>query len=119
MRVKIKNHSAGKYIPYQPPMSDIIGKITRPGAGGTGALVLLDTWEFVQYNDGVQLDLEQRPVYTAIIKAILSDFCEVQVDLAIAAGFSLDTIKSWSSGRRVPAFGTVKLLLLTYNIIQR
>jgi len=117
MRINLKDHDAEKYIPTMPEDSEVIGKVTRPGSGGIGALVLLDTWEFVQISDGVQIPLNQRNVYTSIIRAILNELCDEHIDLAIDAGYSLDTIKSWSSGRRVPAFGVVKLLLTNYKII--
>ena len=82
-----------------------------------GALVLLDdSWEFVQISNGVRITLEQDEVYTAIIRAILSEFCDVQVDMALKLGFSVSTIKSWSSGRRIPSFGTIKLILLAYGL---
>jgi hypothetical protein len=119
MKIQLKNHEADKFIRIQPPGSDIIGKITRPGAGGTGALILLDTWEFAQITNGVEMVLDQKSVYTAIIRAILDEYCDEHIDLALAIGYSLDAIKSWGCGRRVPSFGTIKLILLAYGIINR
>jgi len=119
MRVEIKNHDAAKYVPKLPEDAEIVGKIVQRGNGGTGALVLLDTWEFVQITDGVQCDLDQKAVYTAIVNAIVDGYCDECVDLAIAAGSSLDTVWSWKSGRRTPTFGTIKLLLVNYGIIKR
>ena len=119
MRIEIKDQDASQYIPHAIPGSDIIGKITRKGPGGTGALILLDTWEFVQVSNGVEMTLDQSAVYVAIIRAILAEFCEEQADLALDIGYSLDAVRSWSCGRRVPTFGTVKLILLAYDIIKQ
>jgi len=118
MRIEIKAQDASQYVPRMIPDSDIIGKITRKGAGGTGALILLDTWEFVQVSNGVEMTLDQKAVYTAIIRAILAEYCDEHADLALDIGYSLDAIRSWSSGRRTPTFGTVKLILLAYGIIK-
>jgi hypothetical protein len=119
MRINLKDHNAGQYIERLPDDAHIIGEIIMPGPSGTGALVLLDTWEFVQISKGKQYPLIQKDVHTAIIRATLHDFCkDDRLDLAIELGFSLDTIKSWLSGRRVPCFGIVRLLLINYKIIK-
>ena len=120
MKIKLKDHDAHKHIPIQPPGSDVIGKITRPGprSHGVGALVLLDDWSFVKITDGVRVPLDQRKVYTAIIRAILAEYCDEQIDLALAAGDQVSTIKSWRLGARVPNFGVIKSLLLNYKIIE-
>ena len=120
MKIQLINHDAHKHITIQPVGSDVIGKITRTGprSHGVGALVLLDDWSFVQITDGVRMPLDQRKVYTAIIRAILAEFCDEQIDLALSAGYSMATIKSWRLGARVPAFGVIRMLLANYKIIE-
>lgn len=119
MKLTIKDHDSEKFIPKMPEGAQVVGLITRPGSGGTGALVFHESWEFAMISNGREFVLDQKAVYTAIIKAILNDFCDETADLAIMAGVSIHTVYSWRSGRRVPAFGTIKMLLMAYNVIKQ
>ena len=115
MKIKIKNH---RMMGAVPDNSEMIGKVTSED--GDGALILLgDEWKFVRLRYKIQYDLDQRKVHTAIIRAIKAEFCDSHADLALAARYSLDSVKSWSVGRRVPNLGVIVSLLRLYKIIQR
>ena len=117
MRLILDTHNAVSHASTMPEDAQIIGTLVRAARGKTGALVLLDDWSFVQITGDRQFELDQRKVFTAIVKALLAEFCDEHADLALTAGCSVDTIRSWSCGRRTPAFGTIKLLLTVYGVI--
>mgnify|MGYP000023316538 CR=1 FL=1 len=96
----------------------LIGNITRSGLGGVGHLVLIDDpSEFWQLSDDCMHELNKREVFTAIIREILHDFRIKHEEFSRESGYSIGTIKAWSCGVRVPAFGTIKLLLIAFGII--
>lgn len=112
MKIKIKDHKGALYAHVLPQGAEMIGEITRPGRGGTGALILLPDGLFVQSNAGVIYQLDQRVVYSEIVKALRSEAGQAQAEFAATHRVSLSSVAQWESGRRTPGFAQIKLLLI-------
>ena len=55
-------------------------------------------------------NIETRTGRSAAIKKIIAKHKSLK-DMAGITGYSIDTIKSWSSGRRVPSVETIRSIL--------
>ena len=112
MKIKIKDHQGALYAPVIPDRAEMVGEITRPGRGGIGALVLLADGLFVQANAGVIYQLDQRDVYSEIVKALRHEAKQTQAEFANEHRVSLSSVAQWESGRRTPGFAQIRLLLI-------
>lgn len=59
--------------------------------------------------------LSEGGLFTAIVRALIQ--LTTQREFAARTGFSIATVKSWSSGIRTPSAGTLRLLLIERGLI--